>query len=321
MKAVVLETRDGWAAVLRDDGVVEKIRRRCEVGDTIELEDRSVIPFPKRVGRMATAAAAALILLTGGGLYGYNNAYAYSYVTLDANPSIEYVLNRRNEVLRVAALNEDAEPIVATLNESGVRKESLSDAIDETIALLYESDYLTEDGDNCILISVSSRGSEQAQYLLDEVGAYYDEHENELTVYVAEATAEDTRQAQKLGVSTGRFKLAEELDGEPDADRIENATVRELIDARDGVSGPNTETPAVTQGPAEERTPASSPRQTESEASGELPAQGSETELSRDSTPQQDDTSAPQSEAEARQGAASEESDTARGTTTGEPGR
>ena len=115
MKAVVLETHGGFAAVLRDDGVVEKIRRSCQVGETVELEERKVVAFPKRIGRWSVAAAAALILLTSGGLYGYNNAYAYSYVTLDINPSIEYVLNRKNEILRVTALNDDAQAIVESV--------------------------------------------------------------------------------------------------------------------------------------------------------------------------------------------------------------
>ena len=38
MKAVVLEIQDGVAAVLTEDGTVEKVRRECMVGETIELD-------------------------------------------------------------------------------------------------------------------------------------------------------------------------------------------------------------------------------------------------------------------------------------------
>ena len=52
MKAVVLEVRDGYAAVLREDGVVEKLRRSCEVGETIELEEQSpIVRLPQRAVR------------------------------------------------------------------------------------------------------------------------------------------------------------------------------------------------------------------------------------------------------------------------------
>jgi len=235
MKAIVLQTDGGFAAVLRDDGVVEKIRRSCNVGETIELEEQKVVRFPKRLTQWAAGAAAALILLAGGGMYGYNNAYAYSYVTLDTNPSIEYTLNRKNEVLRITALNEDAESIVESLNAAGVKKESLTDAIGRTTELLYEGAYLGEDCDNCILVSVTSHGDRQAQDLLEEVGVYYSDYENELTVYVTEATTSEAKQAQMLGVSTGRYKLAEDMLGgeegmtREEAERFEQTTVRELI--------------------------------------------------------------------------------------------
>ena len=230
MKAVVLETRGEWAAVLRDDGVVEKIRRQCSVGDTIEISVGKTIQFPGRFAKMTAAAAAAVIILTGGGLYGYNNAYAYSYVTLDANPSIEYVLNRKNELLKVSALNEEAEEIVRALTEENIRGESLSQIVGQTTELLRENEYL-EDEDNVLLISITSKGEKQAQELLGEVDAFTSSVDDELEVYVTEASSEDASEARRLGVSTGRYKIASEetavSDG--DAERISRTTVRELI--------------------------------------------------------------------------------------------
>ena len=47
MKGLVVEIRDGHAAVLREDGVMVTTRRNCQVGDTIELsaQPASVFPF------------------------------------------------------------------------------------------------------------------------------------------------------------------------------------------------------------------------------------------------------------------------------------
>ena len=212
MKAVVLEIRDGVAAVLLEDKTIKHIRCDCEVGDTLEIEAAGrVTRFPKRMTRWAVAAAAAIVLISGGS-YGYNNAYAYSYVTLDANPSIEYVLNRRNEVLSVSALNEDAVPIVEELNEGGVRGATLTELLEETTELLYRAEYLEADGDDCLLISVTSRGERQREALNTEIEAF-DEKENP-SVYVENATMEEDRSARSLGMSTGRYKLMEEASAE-----------------------------------------------------------------------------------------------------------
>ena len=56
MKAVVLEIRNGTAAVLREDGIVEKFRKSCEVGQTIELPGSRKQPALVRTLRAAVAA-------------------------------------------------------------------------------------------------------------------------------------------------------------------------------------------------------------------------------------------------------------------------
>lgn len=246
MKAVVLEIRDGYAAVLREDGTVEKIRRSCRVGETIELEETGrVLRFPAKAAKWTAAAAAAVVLLSAGGVYGFNNAYAYSYVTLDANPSIEYTLNRRNRVIAVEALNEDAAELAAALSAE-VKNSTLTEAIEQTTELLYEQAYLSEGG--CLLVNVTSRGQTQEIELSEELDAYFSEQEEELEVYVTNATREQRQKAGDLGVSAGRYMVIRELmeretpESEPtreDVDRLEGATVEELF--RQG--GPGTGQP------------------------------------------------------------------------------
>ena len=70
MKAVVVKVRKGEAAVLREDGTVEVIRRDCRAGETIELAEKVTAFLPKRqrrVRRLAAAAAAAVRALGIGG--------------------------------------------------------------------------------------------------------------------------------------------------------------------------------------------------------------------------------------------------------------
>ena len=90
MKGLVLELRDGLAAVLREDGQVVTTAMACQVGETVELP-AEVIPFaagePVSTRRRRWASglvAAVLALAAAGGGYTYNTAVACSYVSVDA---------------------------------------------------------------------------------------------------------------------------------------------------------------------------------------------------------------------------------------------
>ena len=239
MKAVVLEIRDGLAAVLREDGTVEKIPGEYRVGETVELADKTkVVRMPRKATRWAAAAAAALVIVSAGGGYGYNNAYAYSYVTLDADTSIEYVLNRRNRVIAVDALDEDGESLAAEVLAAGVKNSTLSDAMAATTEILYRDERLGEEQENCLLVNVSSRGEGQRQALTEEVSAYFSGREpgEELDVYVTNATRDEARRAEELGVSAGRYVLIRDIgerdgfEAEDGIDRFVGETVGHLLE-------------------------------------------------------------------------------------------
>ena len=79
MKAIVLEIKNGEAAVLREDGIVVTTRQNCQVGDTIEVDDRVKIGGVKRFNRIARLAIVAmLVICIAGGSFGYMTASASS---------------------------------------------------------------------------------------------------------------------------------------------------------------------------------------------------------------------------------------------------
>ena len=138
MKGVVLEIRDGVAAVLREDGVVVKSLQHCSVGDTVEVPGDHVIRL--RTYRRAAIAAAAAVLLLTGTVYGYNNIIPVSQVTVETGGAeLSYTLNRKGRVLRMEAVNEEAREIVERLNVgrngSIIEKRiTLTEALEQTIA-------------------------------------------------------------------------------------------------------------------------------------------------------------------------------------------
>ena len=138
MKGIVLEIRDGVAAVLREDGVVVKSLQHCSVGDTVEVPGDQVIRL--RTYRRAAIAAAAAVLLLTGTVYGYNNIIPVSQVTVETGGAeLSYTLNRKGQVLRTEAVNEEAREIVERLNAgrngSIIEKRiTLTEALEQTIA-------------------------------------------------------------------------------------------------------------------------------------------------------------------------------------------
>ena len=109
MNGVVLKVRDGKAVVLTDTGDTIEIAYTGKRGERVELPDEKKKIIPMRfIKRVASIAAAVVIIVTGAGLYSYTTVQACSYVTLDVNPSFEYILNRRDRVITVDALNTEA---------------------------------------------------------------------------------------------------------------------------------------------------------------------------------------------------------------------
>ena len=99
MKAVIVELRNGYASVLSDDGCIRKVKdNNYELGQVISMTiiRNSIL---KKI-TMLTASAVAILIL-GVGTWAY--ASPYSYISLDVNPSIEFVLNRFDRVLKVKA--------------------------------------------------------------------------------------------------------------------------------------------------------------------------------------------------------------------------
>ena len=237
MKAIVLEVRNGVAAVLREDGVIVKTRQKCAVGDTSEIKVNKTW-FQSGWTRAASAAAAVIILAGSGGFYGYNNVMACSYVSLDINPSVEYVLNRQNKVLKVTALNDDAEAVVEELNEQGIRNDTLEEALQKTEIILEEQEFMSSDELDYILVNVSTDSDTRKELLTKEANEALGMDEEKISLVVTDSSVEDRDKARKLGISAGRYgemRAIEEPDGkpmEPDQTMVrkyQEAPVRDML--------------------------------------------------------------------------------------------
>ncbi len=181
-KAVVLEIREEYAAVLTDEGFVKKIPdRRYAVGEEIELtdapgrrENHSAVPRRRLAGWYRAAAAAAVILaVSGGGLYyASENAFAYSTVTVTTDgTSMELILNKKDEVVAVKTFDENSEKTVSELHISVARRRPLSETIER----------ITE-GRKQTSVTVTSGNEEHRQKLEEKVTEMLPQAQPEKTV-------------------------------------------------------------------------------------------------------------------------------------------
>lgn len=241
MRAVVVEIKGKQAAVLKTDGTFDKIPNKgYQVGDTIEVGSNSrIIAFSNRATRLVAAAAAVLLLVSGGVGYNTMAVQAYSYVSVDVNPSIEYAVNRLNRVVDVEALNEDAASIVSELKAEGIKNKTLSEAMEMTGDLLNDSGYISEEEDY-ILVNVTGGDEKHKAALEQQAQAASEKFRRGDDVFeISESTREERMTAREHNMSAGRFMEAKrifEADGEPGAmseerfKEFRDAPVRELFE-------------------------------------------------------------------------------------------
>ena len=198
MKAIILEVRDGYAAALREDGLVVKTKQLGEVGTTIELNEK-VVAFPAQGRRIArTAVAAALALAVTGGAYTYTNVAEASYVTLDTEEtSVELAVNRMGRVVKVRALDEDSAELAQELS-ADIRRMKVEDAVDAAMTRM--------DGASTVVAGVTGENDKRSADLQDAVERGMERRERgDMELVTLEISRDERREAGEQDMSAGRW--------------------------------------------------------------------------------------------------------------------
>lgn len=122
-----------------------------------ENRDRKITPWRRPVFRRALVAACAMLLLViaGAGSYMWIQM-PVSYVSIDVNPSIEFALNRLDEVASVRAYNDEGRRITEKLSLKGKK---YMDAIDTLMESEDMKIYLT--GQSELVFTVAADSSRE----------------------------------------------------------------------------------------------------------------------------------------------------------------
>ncbi len=114
------------------------------------------------------SVAGAFTAFTACDLFG-GEAEAASYVSLDINPSLELVLDKKDKVISVTAENEDAE--VLLYEETDLTGKDIDKVIDRLTALAEELGYLSEDNKVIDMTVSSALGDERVKKLEGKIQA------------------------------------------------------------------------------------------------------------------------------------------------------
>lgn len=230
MKAVVVEIKNRYVAVLSDDGCIVKIKNNnYEIGQVIQMS-RSKIHMTKKIAAFAASAAAMVILSTGTWAY----ASPYSYVSLDVNPSIEFTVNRFDRVLKVRATNDDGTEFLKEVNLNDLKNETIKEALSTTVEQISQAGYFEGNIEAGLVIATSAKNEKKAEDLAKELQETVDtdlvESGQEVQVESFKVGYERVQKAKELGVTPGKLNLVEKLQ--------ESATDPTTIDIEEWLNKP-----------------------------------------------------------------------------------
>ena len=195
----------------------ESILSDCEAqkGQVIVMQERKRIrPFV----RYMSAVAAALLLFVGGmtGMNVYQGNHAIdSTIMLDVNPSIEIQVNKKEKVLDVKPLNDDAKVVVGDMDFSG---SNLDVTVNALIGSMLRNGYIS-DAANSILVTVDNNdpviGQAMQTKLMNEINAILESGNVSGAVLGQTVTkdkdAESEKLARQYGITVGKAKLTSQI--------------------------------------------------------------------------------------------------------------
>ena len=139
MKGVLIDKGKKHGTFLTGNGEFVKGRHKNrDIGEEFVIE-KSMIDMKK------AALVMVLVIALVGGYIPYNSmTSAYGYVEIDINPSVELGYNENMKVIKINALNDDGEDIVANIDVK-LKGMQVDDAVGEIIAYAKSQEYSTDD--------------------------------------------------------------------------------------------------------------------------------------------------------------------------------
>lgn len=145
-------------------------------------------------------------LVSGIVIYLINDDTAYVFV--EVNPNIQFVLNRKNKVVEVNALNEEAKDF---LKDTKLKSKTLEKASQEVSSKLAKSEYVSLNTKNIIMINTVSSKEKRNKKLNSTVEKIikkeFDQEDLSYDLIVGATTELIKERAEKLNIAPGKMFL------------------------------------------------------------------------------------------------------------------
>lgn len=186
--------------------VYEDVLARCKqekikkVGKEVEfMKQKKERKINYLFSKIAVGFAVIVLCLCGTmSLRQYANSRVDSIIEFDVNPSIEIATNKKEEVIKVKALNEDGKKVLGNMKLDDV---NLDIAVNAIIGSMLKNGYITE-AKNSILVSVKNPDSKKAKNLEERLS-------KEITSVIKTSNIESSVLTQSYDDNIEIEKLAE----------------------------------------------------------------------------------------------------------------
>jgi hypothetical protein len=245
-KGVIMSISGREAVILTRDSDFVKVvlpEGEYDIGqeiDTAETKQSFISRWLVSRSRRLTAAAAVLVIaviLPVAAATVFINTAVYAYVTLDINPSTEFSINGREKIIKAKPLNEEG---ALVLEGADLRGKEIEYGIEYFIAKSCELGYATP-GKEGAVIATTVMEKEQNTELEKKISETLEKtvEQNKLTVEtgVLAATKEIKEEAEKAGVSAGKFLIAlqaKEEQLEVDMEDVKKSSISSAINKAGG---------------------------------------------------------------------------------------
>ena len=235
-EAVILTRDSDFVRVVLPEGEYD-IGQEVDTADTkYSLINKWLVSGSRRMAAVAAVLIIAVILPVVATTIFINTA-VYAYVTLDINPSTEFSINGREKIIKAKPLNEEG---ALVLEGADLRGREIEYGIEYFIAKSCELGYATP-GKEGAVIATTVMEKEQNTELEQKISETLEKtvEQNKLTVEtgVLAATKEIKEEAEKVGVSAGKYLIAlqaKEEQLEVDMEDVKKSSISSAINKAGG---------------------------------------------------------------------------------------
>ncbi|MCK8060367.1 MULTISPECIES: anti-sigma factor domain-containing protein [unclassified Fusibacter] len=218
-KGIVIEVKEN-SSIVASDGVYHEITNKgtMSIGMSVIFTEEDILYRPaykssKKLFRYSSIAAMLVLMFTLSFGYYFENVALYSVVTMDINPSVELMLNKKNVVLEARPMNEDG----IELLKLDVNGQNVEEAIANLVQEAKDQGYIDQNEEAFIVITSvpmkerakgsSGKIKEKIQNELESTDSL-----NQITLAMTDSTIAKLDEAHDTKVALGLLTFSEDLD-------------------------------------------------------------------------------------------------------------